>query len=45
MTLIIIALGASNLIAIALYHRQREETRRWRRLFRITTHTETRTNP
>lgn len=44
MTLIIIALGASNLVAIALYHRARDEARRWRHLFRITTHTETRAN-
>lgn len=42
MTLIIVALGISNVIAIGLYHRAREEAQRWRQLFRITTHTETR---
>lgn len=38
----LIILGLSNLIALGLYHRQRQETRRLRRLFRITLHTETR---
>ena len=42
MTLITVALGISNLAAIALYLRAREKARRWRHLFRITTHTETR---
>lgn len=40
----VIILGISNLIAIGLYHRQRQEVRRLRKFFRITLHTETRTN-
>lgn len=39
----LIILGISNLIAIGLYHRQRQEVRRLRKFFRITLHTETRT--
>ena len=41
---VVIILGISNLIAIGLYHRQRQEVRRLRRYFRITLHTETRAN-
>ena len=40
----LIILGISNLIAIGLYHRQRQEVRRLRKFFRITLHTETRAN-
>lgn len=40
----LIILGISNLIAIGLYHRQRQEVRRLRQFFRITLHTETRAN-
>jgi hypothetical protein len=40
----LLLLAISNLIALGLYHRQRQETQRLRRMFRITLHTETRTN-
>ena len=40
----VVLLGLSNLIAIGLYHRQRQEVRRLRKFFRITLHTETRVN-
>lgn len=38
----LIILAVSNLIALGLYHRQRQEVQRLRRMFRITLHTETR---
>lgn len=44
MILVIVILGVSNLIAIGLYHRQRQEVARMRRMFRITRYPETRAN-
>ena len=44
MIVVIVILGLSNLIAIGLYHRQREEVARMRRMFRITRYPETRAN-
>lgn len=44
MILVIVILGVSNLIAIGLYHRQREEVARMRRMFRIIRYPETRAN-